>query len=150
MGNELAMASYYIATSLLNAKEHNELRNALGLRGHRITFDWTLSGFEDVSIDENRIAEIARKEIEGVLNADILVVLLPGGIGTHVELGIAIAAKKPIIIAGDEKDFLHNVTDKVFVFYCAPGITRVVCRDYDYVIPRTIMMFETIVGKIGR
>lgn len=88
---------YYIATRLERAGDHNQLRDALGARGHEITYDWTTHG-PVFRHGLARIREVAQLELEGVLAADFVVVLLPGGRGTHAELGMALATGKPVFL----------------------------------------------------
>ncbi len=87
------MKSVYVASSLYNADmvraAYDELREA----GLRISYDWTTHGLVS---DRSRLRDIANKEIEGVASADYLLFLTPARTGSHVELGIAIALKKPI------------------------------------------------------
>lgn len=88
---------YYIATSLQNVSAHNKVRDALAAHGHEITYDWTVHGPVWGS-GLLKLREVAQSEIAGVERADFVVVLLPGGRGTHVELGAAIALKKVCVI----------------------------------------------------
>lgn len=87
----------YIATRLENHKQHNALRDLLVAAGHTLTYDWTKHGAVWRS-GKDRIREVALSERAGVERADVVVVLLPGGRGTHVELGMALAGNKPVII----------------------------------------------------
>ncbi len=88
---------YYIATRLENAAGHNALRDLLNGAGHKLTYDWTRHGSVK---DKGRavLAQVAENEIEGVREADFVVALLPGGRGTHTEIGAALALGKPTII----------------------------------------------------
>jgi nucleoside 2-deoxyribosyltransferase len=83
----------YIASALRNAANVQSVRDRLIGLGHTITYDWTTHNkVEDVSLLE----DIAKKEMGGVIEADLLVVLWPAGFGTHCEFGIAAATGKPI------------------------------------------------------
>lgn len=85
---------YYIATALERAADHTLVRDAMAAAGHQITYDWTAHGsVQSEGLD--RIREVAEAETRGVLDADLVIVLLPGGRGTHAELGIAIGAGIP-------------------------------------------------------
>lgn len=87
---------YYIASKLENHAAHNRLRDVLAELGHQITYDWTPHG-PVYGSGLDRVREVAELETKGVLDADFVVVLWPGGRGTHVELGMALAADKPVI-----------------------------------------------------
>jgi hypothetical protein len=66
----------YIATSLEAAQTQNRVRDALVAAGHTITYDWSVHGSVQHEGVE-RIAEVARAEMQGVKDADLVVVLLP-------------------------------------------------------------------------
>ena len=110
---------FYIATRLERALDHNLVRDTLVVRGHEITYDWTHHG--SVQRDgTTRIREVSLAEKRGVLAADFVVVLLPGGRGTHVELGMAIAAGKPVILHTQDDELLDTTNNRTCVFYHDP------------------------------
>lgn len=82
---------FYIATSLDNAAIHKRLTALLVNAGHELTYDWTAHGSVQSEPEERR-AEVAEAEILGVEKAEILIVYLPGGRGTHTELGVGLGA----------------------------------------------------------
>ena len=116
---------YYIATSLSRVADHHAVRDALKLYGHEILYDWTLHGSMK-SVSKERLREVAVLELDGISKADFVVVLLPGGNGTHLEMGFALAREKRV--------FLHSEDSLVFElgpqtngFYHHPDITRLIC-----------------------
>jgi nucleoside 2-deoxyribosyltransferase len=125
------MPKYYIASSLDNAKQVRELKAVLDKAGWEHTYDWTVHG----SVQKQgfaRIAEVAEKETLGVSLADVIIVLLPGGRGTHTELGIALAKSmtrkafghRVVIYSNDkERDFGTNGT--TCAFYHHPAVEKV-------------------------
>lgn len=113
---------YYIASKLENHPAHNLLRDALAVHGHEITYDWTVHGPVYRS-GLARVREVAVDETKGVLDADFVVVLWPGGRGTHVELGMAIAAGKPVIFVSDVEAH-HEATTETCAFYHHPLVRR--------------------------
>lgn len=84
---------FYVATGFGNKNLHNHVRDLLVAHGHRITYDWTQT------IDEKG-PSIAKDEIDGVVNADFVVVILPGKFGTHAELGAALAIANKVFLVG--------------------------------------------------
>ena len=91
-------AKFYVASTLSNADQAKIAINRLCDFGHEVSYDWTTHGF--APIEERK--EIAQKELQGVIDADLLFVVWPGGGGTHVEMGVAISLKKPIIFVAPE------------------------------------------------
>ncbi len=113
---------FYIATGLERIKEHNQLRDLLVAEGHEITYDWSLHGGSVKHVSIERLREVAERELLAVEEADILVVLLPGGKGTHTELGAAHAMNKPVIIHNhDSTPF--ELGDATCAFYHLPNVT---------------------------
>lgn len=78
---------FYLSTRKDRSAQAVVLAKALEAQGWERTFDWV--GQNNVGPDE--YADIALAEIAAVREADVLVVLLPGGYGTHVEIGAALA-----------------------------------------------------------
>ncbi len=116
---------YYIATSTARAAAHNQVRDALNELGHEITYDWTSHG----SVRETsqaRLQEVAHAEFQAILDADFVVVLLPGGKGTHAELGFAIAAKKGVFIHSEDPAVFEPGSE-VCAFYHHADVTRLIC-----------------------
>lgn len=116
---------YYIATSTARMPFHNLVREALAKFGHKITYDWTAHG----SVRETnaaRLQEVAHAEFEGILEADFVVVLLPGGKGTHAELGFSLGVKKRVFIHSENPaDFEPG--PQVCAFYHHADVIRLVC-----------------------
>lgn len=94
---------YYIATKLDNTIAHNNLRDRLNAEGHTCTYDWTEHGPVFMK-GETIVREVMNKEINGIKSADFVVVLIPGGRGTHIEMGIALSFEKKVFIITDRDD----------------------------------------------
>jgi len=140
---------FYIATGLERAREHAEVRQLLeSTLGHQITHDWGLHG----SVQKEglkRIEEVAVLEYKGVEAADYVVVLLPGGRGTHTELGIALACVKPVIIhAFVEDDCLFGDDYRTCAFYHHPRVTLVVGA-FDLIPPVAALLPGRLPRRIG-
>lgn len=86
-------AKFYVASTLTNADQAKIVINRLIDFGHEVTYDWTLHG---QAFDPEAMSKIAEAELQGVVNADVLVVLWPGGRGTHVEMGAALSNNKTV------------------------------------------------------
>jgi len=116
--------SFYIATKLERALAHNAVRDELVSAGWSITYDWTAHGSVQRE-GEARIRAVAEAETKGVADADVVIVLLPGGRGTHAELGIAIATGAQVFVCADSDDlFQHD--ERTCAFYWHPNVKRII------------------------
>ena len=85
--------SVYLASTLSNWRRVQQIGRKLAEFGIGITHDWTVwgqeieNGISDLSPDALR--KKAYLEVQGVLNADAVAAIMPGGRGTHFELGLA-------------------------------------------------------------
>lgn len=87
---------YYIASSGERADDLHRVRDLLAVRGHELTYDPT--AHEEPRGSFGRLAEAAATIAQAVLDADVLIALLPGGRGTHVEIGMALAARRRVVL----------------------------------------------------
>jgi nucleoside 2-deoxyribosyltransferase len=113
---------YYIATKLENHAAHNNLRDWLADRGHCCTYDWTTHG-PVFRRGLEVVRQTAEAETRGVIDADFVIVLWPGGRGTHVEMGMAIALNKQVMFYSPVDDH-HAATQETCAFYHHPNVKR--------------------------
>ena len=118
---------FYVASGVPNAEKVNLAARALERAGHERTYDWTRHG--DVSKESpERKREVARLEAQAVMDAELVVLLLPGRFGTHAELGAAIASREnKRILLWSETDAPFTGEGAFCVFYHHPAVARVVC-----------------------
>lgn len=117
---------YYIATSLSRTTAHHVVRDTLRTWGYEISYDWTLHGSVK-SVSKERLREVATLELNGVSEADFVVVLLPGGNGTHLELGFAIARGKKVFLHSEDP-LVFELGPQTNAFYHHPDVTRLHCH----------------------
>ncbi len=103
------MAKIYVASSLENAVNVRNIYDYLICNDHIITYNWTKHG-RITKVEDLR--EVGRNEFDGVVDCDLLIMLMPARLGSHVELGIALALGKPVIIITadleyEDKSFYH-------------------------------------------
>lgn len=96
------MTKIYVASSLYNKTNVKALYKYLAYLQCTITYDWTTHGGVN---DDASLKEIGLKEYQGVVDCDVLVMLMPARLGSHVELGIALALCKPVVIITNGEDF---------------------------------------------
>lgn len=116
----------YVASSIKNIDWVREVQEIIRDQGAEIAYDWTAHG-DVTGQGAERCTEVAQSEIEAVRRADGLIVLLPGGRGTHIEIGIALALEKPVLVLASK---VYSVNRADSAFYFASRITW--CEHYDF------------------
>ena len=116
---------FYLATRKDRSAEADALSAALQARGWQRTYTWT--ALDPEKTDD--FAEVALKEIAGVRDADVLIVLLPGGFGTHVEIGAALALGKPVILHAPDAQTLE--TPYRCIFHHHPSVKILISQNLD-------------------
>lgn len=125
---------YYLSTRKDRSAEADSLSATLKARGWERTFTWT----PDDGEGPEEHAAIAKAELQGVRDADVLVVLLPGGYGTHVEIGAALALGKPVILHAPDQKTLE--TPYLCIFHYHPNVRLIVSEVLD---------IDTILASLG-
>ena len=107
---------FYLATKKDRASEANEISEALKRYGWERTLTWS----DRTQASSESHAELAQAELKAVREADVLIVMLPGGYGTHVEIGAALALGKPVILHAPNQKTLE--TPYLCVFHYHPSV----------------------------
>ncbi|OXM17066.1 nucleoside 2-deoxyribosyltransferase [Paenibacillus herberti] len=110
---------FYIASSLKNKENVRHVAESLKAYGFQQTYDWTTNSKID-SIAELR--KIGQEEVSGVLAADIVIVMIPAGKGSHVELGIALGAGKKICLYSSTNEL--NEIGNTCTFYHVDSVEQ--------------------------
>lgn len=100
----------YVTTKFENREEAREVMRLLEERGHTITLDWTTHEIPKPGDKERWAVD----DLQGVADADLIFLILPGGSGAHTELGAGLILGKRVIIVGEK---LHSV------FHYHPNVT---------------------------
>jgi nucleoside 2-deoxyribosyltransferase len=116
---------YYLSTRKDRSNEAASLEQVLKSVGWERTYTWTDLG----SCDSDAYATAALAELEGVRSADVLIVLLPGGFGTHVEIGAALALGKPVILHSPDRKTLE--TPYPCIFHYHPKVSLIISDAID-------------------
>ena len=110
---------FYIASSFKNIDMVRYVSEKLLRKGFIHTYDWTQNE-RDLTIEQLR--EIGQKEKTAVIEADIIIVLLPAGKGSHIELGIAIGQGKRTYLYSPNNEVNHFATTSTF--YHLPEVEK--------------------------
>lgn len=115
---------YYIASRLENAPRVKELKHILDANGWHHTYDWTVHGSVQ-NEGSHIIREVAEREAEGVGTANVVIVLLPGGRGTHTELGIALGLNLRVVLLSETAEIDFGQDGRTCAFYHHSLVQRV-------------------------
>lgn len=108
------MKRVYLAGSIARREEIKRYQEELRNEGFYITSRWLDDSFPHYSegqMPHNVAAGCATRDMQDVLSADLVIVFsngvsAPGG-GRHVELGIALAARKTVLLVGPLEHVFH-------------------------------------------
>lgn len=132
---------FYIASRLDNADQVKKLAAVLKAFGWEQTYDWTKHGsVQDKG--EVALSHAAEGELAGIRIADIVIVLLPGGKGTHAELGAANMWKKPVFLWSETPD-PFKFDENTCAFYWNENVHRIIGDILNLV----IILFEFATSK---
>lgn len=113
---------FYIGSGFQNCEAVKAYAELLETNGWRHTYNWTKHIGGEASMDD--LIVFAESERRGIEEADVVVILLPAGRGTHIELGMALALEKKVFLcAAAEEEFS---IEKTVNFYQLPEIARLV------------------------
>ena len=113
---------FYIGSGFKNCELVNYYSKILENNGWKHTYNWTknISNYETIE----DLIEYSKLEQKGINDADVVIILLPAGRGTHIELGMALALNKKIFLCSATEDefSIENTVN----FYQLPQINRLV------------------------
>lgn len=116
---------FYIGSGFKNCKLVNYYSKRLKENSWEHTYNWT-NNIENYDTIEDLI-QYSVLEQEGINNSDVVIILLPAGRGTHIELGIALALNKKIFLCSNTED--EFTIENTVNFYQLPNIVRLVGTD---------------------
>jgi nucleoside 2-deoxyribosyltransferase len=118
------MKKFYVASSFRNMDAVNYVTNQLVNKGYVHTYDWTKNaqGRDEKTFTFEDLKEIGQKEKDAVIDSDFIVVLLPGGKGTHIEFGIALGLGKKILLYSP--DAAIDQVEETSTFYHLPEVEK--------------------------
>ena len=120
---------FYVGSGMKNSKLVDQYAQLLKENGWKQTHDWVKNISDDISKED--MVKYASLESQGIMDADVVIMLLPGGRGAHIELGMAMALNKKIFLCASEKEDFS--IENTVAFYELPKITQLVGNDDDNV-----------------
>lgn len=113
---------FYVGLGMKNCELVNYYAKLLKENGWEQTHDWVKNVSDDISKDD--MIKYASLESQGIVDADVVIMLLPGGRGAHIELGMAMALNKKIFLCSTTKEEFS--IENTVAFYELPKITQLV------------------------
>ncbi len=113
---------FYIGSGMKNCELVNYYSKILEENGWKHTYNWAKNINGDETIED--LIEYSKLEQQGIIDSDVVIILLPAGRGTHIELGMALALNKRIFLCSETKEefSIENTVN----FYQLPSIVRLV------------------------
>lgn len=113
---------FYIGSSFKNYELVNYFSKKLEEKGWQHTYNWAENINNEETIDD--MIQYSILEQKAIIDSDVVIVILPAGRGTHIELGMALALDKKIYLcATDKNEFdIKNTVN----FYELPQIKKIV------------------------
>lgn len=114
---------FYVATTFDNWPEAKRYADALEAAGMTLALDWWKYHPANMpSTFRPDLSAIALAEVAAIVSSSVLIVLMPGGRGTHTELGVAIASGASVVLVGPE---VGDTDHAAVPFYWLPNVMRV-------------------------
>ena len=113
---------FYIGSGMKNCELVNYYAKILEENEWKHTYNWAKNINGDETIKD--LIEYSKLEQQGIIDSDVVIILLPAGRGTHIELGMALALNKKIFLCSETKEEF-NIKNTVN-FYQLPNIVRLV------------------------
>lgn len=113
---------FYIGSGMKNCELVNYYAKLLKENGWEQTYDWVKNVSDDVSLED--MIEYATLESQGIVDSDIVIILLPAGRGAHIELGMAMALNKKVFLCSTTKEEFS--IENTVAFYELPKIVKLI------------------------
>lgn len=111
---------FYIASSFRNIEAVGFVAEQLTSNGFGLTYDWTHGAASSIA----ELEAIGKSEKQAVMEADVVIIMLPAGKGSHVELGIALGTGKQVFLYSPDETV--NDLALTSTFYHLPEVIKVI------------------------
>ncbi|MFC4737162.1 group-specific protein [Bacillus daqingensis] len=115
------MTTFYVASSFSNKDAVRYVSSQLQACGWRHTYDWTKN---ERAATFAELKEIGTFEKEAVAAADVFIMLLPAGKGSHIEMGMALGMGKHVYLFS-ETDAVNDF-ETTSTFYHLSDVQQVI------------------------
>jgi len=105
------MRKFYVASSFKNVDTVRYVSQKLKDVGYIHTYDWTQNGR---ALTFEALRSIGEQEKSAVKDSDFVIVILPAGKGSHIEMGMALGFGKKIFLYSPNKAINDFETTSTF------------------------------------
>ena len=137
----------YVASKLENIEAVREFVRLLRAEGHEITYDWSVHG-PMWRHGKEAVREVSKREMDGVADCEVLIALLPGGRGTHAEIGGALALDKKVILHSKTLEAHFGIHEDACAFYHHPNVVGYSRASLDDLAMNFERWLDTVAEKI--
>lgn len=113
---------FYIGSGMKNSELVNYYAKKLEENGWEHTYNWTKNIGGNSSVED--LIKYSKEEQQGIIDADVVIILLKAGRGSHIELGMALALNKKIFLCSPTED--EFTLENTVGFYQLPNIVKLV------------------------
>lgn len=113
---------FYIGSGMKNSELVNYYAKKLEENGWEHTYNWTKNIGGNNSVED--LIKYSKEEQQGIIDADVVIILLKAGRGSHIELGMALALNKKIFLCSSTAD--EFTLENTVGFYQLPNIVKLV------------------------
>lgn len=113
---------FYIGSGLKNGKIVNEFSKRLQNYGWEHTYNWAEKEIGNETMED--LIKYATLEQKAIEESDVVIIILPAGRGTHIELGMAIALNKKIYLYSNSKEEFDQ--KNIVAFYQLQSVQKIV------------------------
>ena len=113
---------FYIGAGFKNCDLVNYYSQKLEEKGLEHTYNWAKAINENETFED--MVEYSKLEQKGIADSDVVIILLPAGRGTHIELGMALALNKKVFLCSATKD--EFTIENTVNFYQLPNIVKLI------------------------
>ena len=113
---------FYIGSGFKNCELVNYYSKILEENGWHHTYNWSKNITGDETIED--LVQYSKLEQQGIIDSNVVIILLPAGRETHIELGMALALNKKIFLCSTTEDefTIQNTVN----FYQLPQVNKLV------------------------
>lgn len=114
----------YVSAGLQNATMANVVAQFIRSQGHNVTSEWTThydAIRKGLRAGKGKLEIVAADAIQLVKESQGLIAIMPGGLGTHTEIGAALGLRIPVALIGTIDPFVSFYMHPMVVFRSPKG-----------------------------